>query len=58
MLKIKIYFVFCRIVPRDMSFFGVQVIIRIKQILDIDIYLYLENETLRTMTVLSILIKS
>ena len=41
-----------------MSFFGVQVIIRIKQILDIDIYLYLENETLRTMAVLSILIKS
>ena len=58
MLKIKIYFVFYRIVPRDMSFCGVQVIIRIKQLLNIDIYLSLENEILRTMAVLSNLIKS
>lgn len=46
---------FCSVVPRDISFFGVQVIIRIKLIFDIE--LALENEMLRTMAVLPNLIK-
>lgn len=37
MLEIRIYFVFYGTVLRDISFLGVQVIIRIKLVLDSDI---------------------